>query len=57
MLLVGVEGVGEKDSPLSNNVKSSGVSVIVLRLCIVRSGVWKKCPGIKKKKLVRRLYP
>ena len=44
MMLIGVEGVGEKDSPLSNNVKSSGVNVVVLRLCIVRSGVWEKCP-------------
>ena len=49
MSLVSVDGVGEKESPLSSSVKSSGVSVIMLRLCIVRSGAWEGGLEIKKK--------
>ena len=39
MSLVGVAGVGENESPLSSRVKSCGVNALVLRLCIVMSGV------------------
>ena len=55
MSLVSVDGVGEEESPLSSSVKSSGISVIVLRLCTVRSGAWEGGLEIKKKK-VRRLH-
>ena len=55
MSLISVDGVGEKESPFSSSVKSSSVSVIVLRFCIVRSGTLEGVLEIKNKK-VRRLH-